>query len=388
MFPTRYQNLEEARARFGDRVDRLAPFLLRGDPLADAVIEEMEGAPPSRGFSLFDKALRNPDAPGLDLPPAMRALLAWSSHVPAWVDWDAIRRGGDLLLRSGPLGGAVLGTYSLVLGYASPGGNKPLVFSGQLVERAPRRLGETSRFVQATAQPGGLSRAGEAFAITLKVRLMHAKVRRMLARSPRWDTAAWGLPVNQHDMAGTSLLFSLVFLEGMRAFGLDIDPDEAACFMHLWRYSGHLIGVDPELLPTCEFDAWNLGNLIRATEGRPDDDSRALTRALFESPLQQAKTAEERRLGALRRSLGLGFARGLLGDALADELGIERTPFVAGFHALRAVTRVAEKARKRSPAAHERAIRSGARYWDMVVQEGLGGAPAHFAPPERLSRAA
>ncbi|MDI1450891.1 oxygenase MpaB family protein [Polyangium sp. 6x1] len=388
MIPTRYQNLEQARARFGDRVDRLAPFLLRGDPLADAVIEEMEGAPAGRGFSLLDKALRAPDTRGLDLPPAMRAYLEWASHVPAWVDWDAVRRGGELLLRSGALGGAVLGTYSLVLGYASPGGNKPLVFSGQLVERAPRRLGETSRFVQATAQPGGLFRMGEGFAITLKVRLMHAKVRQMLSQSPKWDTASWGMPVNQHDMAGTSLLFSLVFLEGIRAFGLDVDRDEAECFMHLWRYSGHLIGVDPELLPGSEFDAWNLANLIRATEGRPDDDSRALTQALFDSPLRRASSPEEKRLGTFRRNIGMGFSRGLLGDELADELGIERTPFVAAFHAIRAVTRVAEQARRRSPAAHQKAIGSGARYWEMVVQEGLGGAPAHFAPPERLTRAA
>ena len=54
---------------------------------------------------------------------------------------------------------------SLVLGYASPGGNKPLAFSGQLEKRAPQRLLETSRFVEATCLPGGLARFAPGFAI-------------------------------------------------------------------------------------------------------------------------------------------------------------------------------------------------------------------------------
>jgi hypothetical protein len=387
MIPSRFQNLDEARSRFGDRVDRLAPFLLQGDPLADALVESMEDAPPSRGFAAFQDALHKPTTRGLDLPPAMRAFFDEVERVPAWVDWGAIQRGGELLLRSGMIGGFVLAAASLILGYASPGGNKPLVFSGRLVERAPRRLGETSRFVQATALPGGLRRNGAGYGITLKVRVMHAKVRRMLRRSPKWNTEMWGDPVNQHDMVGTSMLFSLVFLEGIRAFGIHVDPDEAESFMHLWRYSGHLIGVDPELLPASESDAWRLANLIRATEGPPDDDSRELTRALFQA-IETGATPDDRRLGRLRREVGQGVCRGLVGEELADRLGVPRTRFIAAFHALRTLTRVAEKARRRSDEAHRLAVVSGTRYWERVVALSLEGKPADFIPPEHLSRAA
>jgi hypothetical protein len=45
-----------------------------------------------------------------------------------------------VLLRTGFLGGIVLGFRSLVAGYCSPAGNKPLAFSGRLREAAPRRL--------------------------------------------------------------------------------------------------------------------------------------------------------------------------------------------------------------------------------------------------------
>jgi len=388
MIPTRFQNLADARARFGDRVDRLAPFLLKGDPLADTLVESMEGMPAGRGFSLFQEALKKPSTRGLDLPPAMRTFFDEVEHVPAWVDWAAIERGGELLLRSGILGGFVLAAGSLILGYASPGGNKPLVMSGRLVERAPRRLGETSRFVQATASAGGLRRMGAGYDITLKVRVMHAKVRRMLRRSPRWSTEAWGDPVNQHDMAATTLLFSLVFLEGVRAMGLDVDRDESECFMHLWRYSGYLIGVDPELLPTSEAEAWRLAHLVRATQGAPDEDSRALTRALFEA-VGGGNTPEERRLGPMRKGIGHGVCRALVGDNLADQLGVPRTKtYAAVFQMMRTATRIAEEARKLSPAAHQRALLSGIRYWNRVVDISLEGEPAEFTPPDRLSHAA
>jgi len=388
MIPSRFTNLEEARARFGDRVDRLAPFLMKGDPLADAVVEEMERSHEGRGFAMFCDALSRPDTKDLALPPAMRAFFAEVERVPVWVDWATMKRGGELLIRSGALGGLVLGTASLIYGYASPAGNKPLVFSGRLVERAPRRLAETARFVQATALDGGLKRTGSAYAITLKVRIMHAKVRAMLRRSPKWRTEAWGEPVNQHDMAATTLLFSLVFLKGIRELGIDVDRDESESFMHLWRYSGHLMGVDTELLPTSEFDAWSLGYLINATQGKPDQDSRALVDALLGAFEHEAMTLAEKRLGRIRAGMAQATSRFLLGDDLAEDLGLDRTPFIAGVHALRAVTIVAEQARRRSPEAHRKALLRGARYWREVVEKTLAGESAKFVPPERLADAA
>lgn len=238
MIPTRYTNLHEARARFGDRVDRLAPFLLRTDPLADDAVEAMSTLGPGAGFALLERILARGISDVPEAPAALRAFFAEGARVPAWVDWATVDRGGDVLLRAGILGGLVLGAMSLPLGYASPGGNKPLVFSGRLTEQAPRRLGETSRFVQAVSQPGGMRPGGDGLKITLKVRIMHAHVRRMLLRSGRWDTATWGAPINQHDMAATTLLFSLVVLEGLRRFGFALEPEEAERYMHLWRYVG------------------------------------------------------------------------------------------------------------------------------------------------------
>ncbi len=381
--PMRYSNLAAARARFGDRVDRLAPFLTRVDPLADAVAEAIAALPPGRGFQMFSKAASHGIASMKEAPEAFRALFTEVERVPVWVDWPTIDRGGETLFRAGPLGGLVLGLKSLVLGYASPGGNKPLALSGRLREGAARRLNETARFVQATCARGGMRPFADGYQITLKVRLIHAQVRRMILRGDLWRGDLWGSPINQHDMAATTILFSLAVLEGLRQLGGRVSSDEADAYMHLWRYSGHLIGVDPELSPTSESDASRLADLITATQGRPDDDSRALTQALLAAPLETVHTEVQRRAVERRMGFSRAMGRALLGDALADELGIEQTRFSLIVPLVKRMVRGSEIVRGSVSVAEQRALVAGRRYWDRVVEMGLTGA-AEFAPPTRL----
>jgi hypothetical protein len=388
MIPSRYTHLDAARARFGDRVDRLAPFLFKVDPLADAAIEAIEALAPQRGWAMLEQGLATGIASVTHAPDALRALFAEIDDVPVWVDWATIDRGGELLFRSGIIGGIVLGAKSLVLGYVSPAGNKPLVLSGRLQQQAARRLNETSRFVQAVCRPGGLRRHGDGLAITVKVRLMHARVRRMILQSGRWDASSLGAPINQHDMAGTQLLFSIAVLEGLRTFGFKIGSDESESYMHLWRYVGRLIGVDPEISVNSELEARTLADLIAATQDAPDDDSRALTRALLESPHEGAKTEEAKRRATYTTRLGQGFVRGLLGDEMADSLGVPRTPWRYAMDVARAATRATELLRETVPGARASLIDAGHRYWDRVVEIGLAGATAEFRPPERLGQSA
>lgn len=385
MIPSRFTDLDAARARFGDRVDRLAPYLLRVDPLADAAVEALGALPSGRGWLLLNDALARGVASVSDAPGALRDLFAEVDRVPPWVDWPALDEGGSLLMRAGMMGGIVLGARAIVLGYASPGGNKPLVFSGRLKEQAARRLNETSRFVQAVCRPGGMRRFSDGFQITLKVRLMHAEVRRMIQRSGRWDEARWGAPINQHDMASTTLLFSVVVLDGLRLLGFEVSNEEAERYQQLWRYVSRVIGCDPELTPASVLEARQLGELIAATQGAPDDDSRALTKALIDAPFTSVKSPAERRRAHLQTEIGKIMVRGLLGDAMADALAVPLSPWRHTIPMVRAVNAAAEQVRRRVPAAQQVAITGGHRYWDRVVEIGLAGATAEFRPPERLA---
>ena len=376
-FPERYLNLDVARARFGARVDWLGRFLFERDELADRAIEALAPLPDRQ--ALIERALSGVrvDVPGLD------DFIAAVSTPPDWADFNVIDRGGQLLFRAGMMGGIVLGAKALVYGYAAPGGNKPLVFSGRLTERAGQRLNETARFVEAVCHRGGMHRYGEGFRITLKVRLMHAQVRRMIEQSGKWDAEKWGAPINQHDMVATALLFSLVTMDGLRQFGMQFDDAESQRYMHLWRYVGWLMGVRDELLPRTEAEAIALGELIAATQGPPDDDSVALVRALLESG-EQSPSEKVRARAVRTRGLGYGFCRALVGDALADQLQIPRTNFSHILTVVRPLVEQLERSRV-VPFATAARVAAGQRYWQMVVREGVYGATSEFVLPERLS---
>lgn len=380
--PARVHCVDAARAQFGARVERLIAGLDRQDPPADAVVAELAGRPGAP--ALVDAALRGALAPAAQ-PPALRALLASVAELPPWVEWPRVERACHLFLRAGFAGGLVLGLRSLPFGYAAPAGNKPLVFSGRLAERAPLRLAETARFVAAVCEPGGLRRRGEGRAITLKVRLMHAQVRRLLAASGRWDAARWSAPINQHDMLATILLFSQVFLDGLRLLGLRVSRAEGDDFIHLWRVIGWLIGVDPALLPDDERDASAWSEAIHLTQGPPDDDSRALVAALLRSPAAAARTPHEHRRAAARIRLSRQLARHLLGPDLADALAIPAEGPALAAPLLRGALSAVDRVRARLPGLERLVAAAGRRYWDGVVALGLAGQPADFAPPRRLA---
>ncbi|EYF04679.1 oxygenase MpaB family protein [Chondromyces apiculatus] len=404
MIPARFQPTPEGLREHGERLDRLAPYLLRSDPLADEVAGLLRspfgdpaansagaGGEPSwpppgvSGIQLLEQALREGRGTLPGAPPSVEALLEHTRRVPLWVDWEAIARGGSAFMRAGMLGGIVLGAGALVLSYTSPGGNKPLVFSGRLQEQASRRLGETGHFVRAVTQPEALRQGGEGQLLSLKVRLMHAGVRRLIRQSGRFRVDLWGEPINQHDMLGTLILFSVVVIEGLAKFGYRMPPRDAEGLVHLWRYVGYLMGVDHDLLPGSYAEARRYGEMIQATQGQPDDDSRALVRALLHGDIEEARTPKQREFAEKRLRVASGIMRFLHGDELADVLAIPHSPVGVVMPVVRALVSATERARGLSP-VRSWAFAAGTRYWDAAVAAGLRGIAADFMPPERLAK--
>lgn len=374
---------DQARRRFGALLDVLVPWLERQDPAADAVVARAADRENGRLFREVSGALAH--GPRRDTSEEVVALLEQASARPRWLDEERLRRGGDALFRAGPAGGLVLGVKSLVYGYASPAGNKPLIMSGQLKARAVRRLSETARFVEAVCAPGGMDRYGDGFAVALKVRLIHARVRLLCRRSGRWRDDLWGAPINQHDMLATLLLFSSVLLDGLRDLGLDTPDELADDYLHLWSYVGWVMGVDPSWLPLDREWASTLWELIAATQQPPDDDARALTHALLSGPVADAVPTFEARLVNARVSFAQGVSRFLLGDELADGLGI---PHHRWRHVLPALSPLLASlpALFRLPGGEAIAAEVGRRYWRHLVKTGLADEPARFEPPASLEQ--
>jgi hypothetical protein len=228
---------------------------------------------------------------------------------------------------------------------------------------------------------------GEGWQITLKVRLMHAQVRRMILKSGRWDSTAWGHPVNQHDMAGTTLLFSCAIIDGLRKLGMDITHDEAESYVHLWRWVGRLIGVDEDVLPASEAEGMRLADLISLTMGEPDQDSRDLTRCLFEAAYDGCTTRAQIKQAERNVMVGRLICRELIGDELADKLEVPRTTLRHAMPMMKRFVAMAERVSRAVPFSlgGRGQVAVGTFYWDRVVEIGLQSATYDFALPTRLS---
>ena len=380
-WPRRMKNRERARARFGQLPERLVPYLERVDPGADAAVAALASRSAAEREAAIEAALTD----GASMVPEIDALVAAARAVPGWLDEARLLRAHEVFLRAGMLGGISLGLCSLVHGYAAPAGNKPLAFSGRLKERADRRLAETGKFVTAVTEAHGLKPGALGWRSVLRVRLMHAQVRRLLLESGRWSFDDWSHPLNQHDMLATILLFSCVFIDGIRRLGVHVTAQEADDYQHLFRYVGELIGVEPALLPTTHAEAMRLAEVIRLTQGAPDEDSRELVRALIEGPLRAAGTADERKRAERQVAVARGISRGLIGDELADALGLPRDRNRYLVTGIRVTLHGLEKLRRSIPRVNDFVQHLGSRYWDATVRRGLRGVPARYELPQRLA---
>ena len=229
-----------------------------------------------------------------------------------------------------------------------------------------------------------MRRGSEGFAICVKVRVMHAQVRRLLRRSGKWDREAWGEPINQHDMVATTMLFSLVVLDGLRKLGFHVTKTEAQRYVQLWRYVGWLLGTDYELLFATEEEGLELADLITKTQAPPDEDSRALTKALFESGARGARDDKERKHAERMAPVAFAMSRYLLGKEVADALAVPRSRLERVMPVMRLAIRAFDGARARLSLLDMAAVQLGSRYWEDVVTRGLGDAGHDFAPPVAL----
>ncbi|GAA3804074.1 oxygenase MpaB family protein [Streptomyces phyllanthi] len=334
LIPERVVNLEEARRRFGAKADHMAEMAMAGDPLADAVIAELDELG-KEGRRILNTGLAEGLAQLSEEPPkGIKAFLEQLEAVPSWVDPAMVDR-GEVATQSVPPLWFELSMIAAALThtYSSPAIARLLVQTGQLTKMAPRRLIETGLWTVAATQPGGLSRGAAGYTATAQVRLLHARVR-ATALKHGWDTAVWGIPISQVDTARTWLDFTLTPSRAFSAIGIDFTLDEQRERYAYWSYLAYLLGLDPSFYQdiTDDESAGRLLDLLDSTTAPPDDNARALTSAMVDAQAESLAF----RPGALMDKekygdLIHGLLRRTFGDEQSDHLGI---PESTGAHLL------------------------------------------------------
>jgi len=352
VFPSRYRNREQAQRLFGSDADRYAGFYRAGDRLADELLEWMEqGGEPAKAE--FEQALASGISAVPNAAPELHRFFDRADQVPPWVDFAQIRAGALAYQRFGILGMIVLSAWSLINGYHSSAAVKPLAFTGQLRHNTQRRLAETARFVSEASQVDGLRVGRPGREISLRVSVVHAHVRRACLGSGHWRTDIWGLPINQADMFGTLLEFSLLMMDGAQRLGFFLTLQEREAILAMWRYCGHLSGVDPWLLEQLRSEAKTrrLADLLRLVQPGPDEDSRMLVEQLLGVPGQNAEGKGPPVLAHAVSRIHNGLARAFNGPEISDDLGIPDDLWQYSVYPIRAAVAPLEWLRRRVPGA-------------------------------------
>lgn len=299
MIPS-YEQLEAARQQ--------------GDAPADAVVDRLgDSAWALNG--LLRGVLRNGDALPPAVPDFVEELFTREMAMPSFAEPERIARAERWSSEHAFHLSTALFCASLPTAYAAARGARVLAATGRMGSSdLDRRVNETARFVFDVVGPRAFEPEGSAIRGVQKVRLMHAAVRRHLV-----DRAfiADEVPINQEDMLGTLLTFSVTVVRAVRRLGRAIHPREADDFYHLWRVVGAMLGIREELLPTDFASADATMDRIEERQFRASEHGRALMSLLLA------------RIEAHVKLPGLGFAprwmiRHLVGDAIADLLGIPR----------------------------------------------------------------
>jgi hypothetical protein len=300
-----------------DLLDRMRET---GDPLGDAAISETYAL--GKADQVRQALLgfgRNSDGVPDGLPPHLQRYFEQTAVLPEWADWAQINRGHILLGRYQQQIATILLCGSLPLCYACAKGAQVLHRSQRLTSGVYRRLMETSQFVVDVLDDGGLAPGGRGVRSAQKIRLLHATMRYHVSRQDDWEPK-WGLPINQEDLVGTLLSFSVVIPRGLACLGVNLPTEDRDAFFHIWRVIGHILGVDKQLSPARFDEGANLWDTILRRQQAHSGAGTALTKGVLDF-------IREVLPGPVFAGVGPTLIRHIAGDAAADLVDVPPADF-------------------------------------------------------------
>ena len=332
-----------------------------GDPVADALAADgIRFAKPLQQFitsgsnsgSNFDANLTN--------NPAFNALTEQFSSHPTWFD-PKLAQIGAVAYRRYPLMLIwLLRNVALMAGYSIPALSLPLIQTGALMHDALPRLMRTYAYILAVSEHPPLHKSNisagnqrqpieqvlaigsEGWRQSIKVRQIHTLVRQNLLKGKgnaakgvipnadqhhnpdgSWNSAYWGIPINQTDMIATHLQFSLLIMRGLRLLGARISTEEAEGILHLWNLASYWMGVDLQRLPKDEAACWEWLYTYLSIQQLDFKMGQPLAKVLHDLPRQLM--GEDNRRGRFVEMVNASVTRTLVGDDIGDGLDLPKS---------------------------------------------------------------
>ncbi len=227
-------------------LDRLRTI---GDPPADDLLERLTIGQAGDPRALVHRLIRDTVPEDDD----------WygPGEAPEWVEasTDRLEQGRRFLREYGAEIGAAMFFAALPFSYTAARGAHVLTRTAELTTgHTSRRLAETGQLLldlmafEEEHRP--LGPGTQARRSVEGVRLFHAAVRRMIDVDPTvdWDTADLGVPINQEDLIGTLVVFTVVVVDSLEKLGIDFDDpdmsDARDAYAEYWLAVGAVLGID------------------------------------------------------------------------------------------------------------------------------------------------
>ena len=333
-----------------------------GDPLADALAADgIRFANPLQQHIITSTSnntnISNNTKDDLKNNSSFSALTEQFSSHPDWFD-PKLAQIGAVAYRRYPLMLIwLLRNVALMAGYSIPALSLPLIQTGALMHDALPRLMRTYAYILAVSEhPQSnmsarhdrkpieqvLAIGSEGWRQSIKVRQIHTLVRRNLLNGKgnaakgviaeidqhhnpdgSWNTAYWGVPINQTDMIATHLQFSLLIMRGLRLLGARISKEEAEGILHLWNLASYWMGVDLQRLPKNEAASWEWLYTYLSIQQLDFKMGQPLAKALHDLPRQLM--GEDNRRGRFVEMVNASVTRTLVGDDIGDGLDLPKS---------------------------------------------------------------
>lgn len=308
---------------------RLADIYVRhtqiGDPAADAAVKDLAELPRPMSARFIQAGMDQNEDVLRDAPQSLRDVFA--EPEPPWLDHAAFIPGGRAFqanvfnIFAAFVAGTLIDGFSTLI-------SESFVQTGRIFDNGVARLRQNNRHQVEILWPDGLQRYGDGWKLSVRIRFIHAQIRRLLSQSPEWDFEAHGTPISAAHMGFALACFSARTLKHSTTLGATYSKQERESFCAVWRYAGHLMGVPDAILYTNEENALRWYDIGSACEPAPTDNAVITSNALINSaPLVAGITDPDTRADLVRNTI-YPVSRLLVGNDLADALNIPKSGMI------------------------------------------------------------
>lgn len=301
--------------------DTYVRHTMTADPLADAAIASLDDHDPVSRRRIINACMNNDKVAMREAPAPLRDFFESLNPPAGMFDPAKAAPGARAFHEYSDVFFVGLVCESLIAGFSTA--VSKTFYATERMAGNPRRVQQNTRHLIEITLPGGLDRHGDGWKLSVRIRLIHAQVRKLILQENNWEVAADGVPLHASHMALAATGFSAINLQAVKKMGVHLTTEERAGFMHIWRYVTWLLGVPDDLLTSFDSEeaAIHLKDVAYICEPHPDVEARSMAHDMINGVpdlvgVKNENPAERKKfVNALFK-----VSRALIGNELADAL--------------------------------------------------------------------